>query len=202
MKRYIQHKESLPAQVGIKRYRTTAAEGATLASSTAHGGDTAELVDRGIESGVCHEHEESNGGNVQSVEKRTPSLEPTCADSDSSSENEDDYDELNKERLRLEQMQRDKKQTEDRKGSIGGSATGTFSPRSEKMGIAGNGNSAVGGVSSYNHDVLFRGGKWRDKNHEPAESESKKKKKEKWEAVVNDTQRSAAYQHFMKSYFK
>lgn len=48
--------------------------------------------------------------------------------------------------------------------------------------------------SSYNHDVLFRRADWRQKGTGKTDN--------KWGAVANDAQGSAAFKHFMKKHFR
>nr|CCC94236.1 conserved hypothetical protein [Trypanosoma congolense IL3000] len=194
MKKYIRHKESLPAQVGIKRRRVAAPEVAPNAVGDSVAGKD---KDGSIERAEC-EKEIGNSKVTSAPEDKTPSLSE-CSEDESFSD-EDDEEELKRERRRVEELKQKKKLLAE--GNNGQRTTAKFSSADGPSNVsANNKRDHLGGISSYNCDVLFRCSQWRTSKTSTGDN-GDKKKKAKWEAVTNDTQSSAAYKHFMKHYFK
>ncbi|KAF5218977.1 hypothetical protein ECC02_008059 [Trypanosoma cruzi] len=205
MSRLVVHKESLPAQVGIKRRRTPAV---APASPTAVGREkdvgkktfpATDDADGNTTDNNRREPEETNDGEAD----RAHPVDSVSEGEEESSEDEEMM-ELERERRRIEQLHQEKQRTKDEK-TCGGSAAAAPPVQATRAGNNNNNNgnsTTVGGVSSYNHDVLFRRREWREQNIVTAADGAKDSKKARWEAVHNSAQRSAAFRHFMKNHFK
>ncbi|PWV20078.1 hypothetical protein C3747_7g512 [Trypanosoma cruzi] len=207
MSRLVVHKESLPAQVGIKRRRAPAVAPASpiavgreedVGKKTFPATDDADgnTTDNNRREPV--ETDDGEAGRAHPVDSVSEGEE------EESSEDEEMV-ELERERRRIEQLHQEKQRTKDEK-TCGGSAAAAPPVQATRAGSSNNNNNGksttVGGVSSYNHDVLFRRREWREQNIVTAADGAKDSKKARWEAVHNSAQRSAAFRHFMKSHFK
>ncbi|RNF01309.1 uncharacterized protein Tco025E_08604 [Trypanosoma conorhini] len=213
MSRLVVHKESLPAQVGIKRRRApAAAPTASSPTSSAVEGENGDVKPPPppATEGVCDNTVDSS--RRETVETNTGEADrahPVGAvpeDEEEVEESSDDEDmaELERERRRIEQLRQEKQRAKDEK--IGGTAASASAAPPHATGPGNHApktsGSSSGGVSSYNHDVLFRRREWREQNLVTTTDGAKRNKKAKWEAVQNNAQHSAAFRHFMKSHFR
>ncbi|RNF03209.1 hypothetical protein TraAM80_05889 [Trypanosoma rangeli] len=209
MNRLVVHKESLPAQVGIKRRRAnTAAPIASSPNSLVAEGENndANSPPSSTEHADVNTMGSSRCETVEAHDGEAGKADPVDAvpeDEDEESSEDEDVVELERERRRIEQLQQEKQRAKDEK--IGGTSAAASSTRATGLGNrtnTTNNTTSNGGVSSYNHDVLFRRREWREQNVVTTADGVKKDKKTKWEAVQNNAQHSAAFRHFMKSHFK
>ncbi|KEG08872.1 hypothetical protein DQ04_06271010 [Trypanosoma grayi] len=203
MSRCVVHKESLPAQVGIKRRRTTVeGQPATPSSppppSSSVAADVDEDADRRPPSEIGGTDDVHRTDAEKAVDEGNRARARASSSEESESDDEDDVAELERERRRIEQMRSEKQRTREER-------VGTAAARTTDIGGGNSGSNCGGGggVSSYNHDVLFRRREWRERGVVAATGKEKREpKKAKWEAVQNNAQNTAAFQHFMKKHFK
>ncbi|KAG8344922.1 hypothetical protein ERJ75_001439900 [Trypanosoma vivax] len=220
MSGHIVHKESLPAQIGIKRRRTAApvvfeSSGTQIDLKTT---ESSNLEVKGNDDQAKEEEQYKDHNDASHIAMRSPgeATERHSGDTDEGEgDDESDMEELEMERQRIEELRLKKKLERNEKdvrvtrdGATHSSANGFLPsgittagainelPSSAHVGVGS--NCSIGGISAYNHDVLFR----RRERDNANGAITKCSKKAKWEAVTNDTQKSASYRHFMKSYFK
>ncbi|EKF27658.1 hypothetical protein MOQ_008610 [Trypanosoma cruzi marinkellei] len=208
MSRLVVHKESLPAQVGIKRRRAPAVAPASptdVGREKDVGKTTFSPTDDADGNATDNNSREPVETNDGEVDRAHPVDSVSEGEEEESSEDEEMV-ELERERRRIEQLHQEKQRVKDEKTG-GSSATAVPPVQATRVGNNNNNNNkgnstSVGGVSSYNHDVLFRRREWREQNIVTAADGPKNSKKAMWEAVQNSAQRSAAFRNFMKDHFK
>ncbi|KAG5469051.1 hypothetical protein LSCM4_02447 [Leishmania orientalis] len=204
------HKESLPAQSLIKRRRVDNQATTEPCREGKCEDDNEKRVDNVERSGAgengtirCTEAQSGSFGSASNSLAKTENASISSSDSSS-----DDDDQIERENARLAKLreQRSRRQQEQHKtgkyavssstqssANVPGSVDGT-SPPSVLQAQEG-----ALQVNSYDHDVLFRRAVWR---HPPKAATDEEKRKQKWDSVLNRTQDSAAFRHFMKNYFK
>ncbi|KAG5493554.1 hypothetical protein JIQ42_01926 [Leishmania sp. Namibia] len=209
------HKESLPAQSLIKRRRVDTQATTELCKEGKCGDDNEKRVDNVETSGAgengairCTEAQSGSFGSAFNSLAKTENASISSSSSSSDSSSDDDDDQIERENARLAKLreQRSRRQQEQHKTSkyaassstqssanVPGSVDGTSPPSALQA------QEGALQVNSYDHDVLFRRAVWR---HPSKAATDEEKRKQKWDSVLNRTQDSAAFRHFMKNYFK
>ncbi|KAG5469752.1 hypothetical protein CUR178_01891 [Leishmania enriettii] len=208
------HKESLPAQSLIKRRRVDTQATTEPYREGKCGDDNEKRVDNVETSGAgengairCTEAQSGSFGSASNSFAKTEnaSISSSSSSSDSSS---DDDDQIERENTRLAKLreQRSRHQQEQHKTGKCAASSSTQSSANVPGSVDGTSPPSVlqaqeGAlqVNSYDHDVLFRRAVWRHPSKAVTDEE---KRKQKWDSVLNRTQDSAAFRHFMQNYFK
>lgn len=201
----IKHKESLPAQGHVKRRRVDAPPPPTAEDNTPNlDSDTKETAEVDRDAIATAAVAEANTRSVSdAAAPKAAAANATSGNSSSDDESDSDSeDEIARENARLaqlrEQRSRRQEQSAPARGGTGGSSSASGSAAGGAS-AASPSTSGTTGTNSYDHDVLFRNPAWRTSAKSATAEE---KRKEKWNAVANRTQESAAHRHFMKNFFK
>ncbi|KAK7196921.1 hypothetical protein NESM_000634200 [Novymonas esmeraldas] len=174
------HKESLPAQGLIKRRRVDTQP--TAAPPTAPSAPASTPAVRAT---------------------NTPAASSSASGSSSSDDDRDDDDgEVERENARLakrREQRRRRHQANQQQHAGGGGSACASSRAAAPATVHGGGGEGALRTNSYDHDVLFRNAAWRSASQASTPAE---KRKQTWDSVLNRTQDSAAFKHFMKNFFR
>lgn len=181
------HKESLPGQGLIKRRRLDAQPASE---------DQLEAKEE--EPKVATTESAGHSGDATHLPPASGTRTAQSESGSSSSSDDDDDDEIERENARLAKLREQRNRRQQTQAASGSSSNGNGNAAATAA-TAGGSSGEAERTNSYDHDVLFRNAAWRNptKAATPAE-----KRKQKWDSVLNRTQDSAAYSHFMKNFFK
>ncbi|CAG9580707.1 conserved hypothetical protein [Leishmania major strain Friedlin] len=208
------HKESLPGQSVIKRRRIDT-QATTEPRKESEHGDGNEKHVGDVLKGVAGENDAisstvAQSGPCSSAAKSSvkAALARSSSSSGSSSDDEDDGDQIERENARLAKLreQRSRRQQEQRSAGVASSASSAQLSANTPGGVdttsspsASKAQEGAVHTNSYDHDVLFRNRAW---CHPSKSATAAEKQQKKWDSVLNRTQDSVAFGHFMKNFFK
>ncbi|KAG5495091.1 hypothetical protein JKF63_02152 [Porcisia hertigi] len=211
------HKESLPGQSFIKRRRVDTQTVSDAQKEGGHGNNNDKRLDEAANDLARKDNPlsgpEAPSGSLGSTAKSSAIAEHArgiSSSSDSSSSDVEDggNDEIERENERLAKLREQRGRRQQERGNVGTAAAHTpvqpsaKVPCSEDMASsppASKSKVAVVHTNGYDHDVLFREAAWRNRSRAATVEE---RRKQKWDSVLNRTQDSEAFGHFMKNYFK
>ncbi|CAJ1033453.1 hypothetical protein NXY56_006161 [Leishmania guyanensis] len=209
------HKESLPGQSLIKRRRVDTQATTEPHKKGENGDDSERLVDD-VSKSATGENDVINSTEVQSgsfssaakSSAKAVQARSSSSSSSSSDDEDDDNDQIERENARLAKLreQRSLRQQEQPKTTGAAAVPSDQSSANMSGGVdamsspsASKAQEGAVHTNSYDHDVLFRNAAWRNPSKATTAEE---KRKQKWDSVLNRTQDSVAFGHFMKNFFK
>ncbi|CAJ1992118.1 hypothetical protein conserved [Leishmania donovani] len=206
------HKESLPGQSVIKRRRIDT-QATTEPRKEGERGDGNEKHVGDVLKGVAGEKDAISSTVALSGLRSSAAKSPAKAalarsSSSSSSDDEDDDDQIERENARLAKLreQRSRRQQEQQSTGVASSASSAQPSANMPGGVdatsspsASKAQEGAVHTNSYDHDVLFRNRAW---CHPSKATTAAEKRQKKWDSVLNRTQDSVAFGHFMKNFFK
>lgn len=207
------HKESLPGQGVIKRRRVDTQATTEPCKEGEQGDDNAKHVGDVLKS-LAGEHDtirstvDPSGPLSSATKSSAKAAQARSSSSSSSDDDEDDDDQIERENARLAKLREQRSRRQQGQQNTGGASSASSAQPSANMlgGVdttsspsASKAQEAAVHTNSYDHDVLFRNPAWCAPSKTTTAAE---KRQRKWDSVLNRTQDSVAFGHFMKNFFK
>ncbi|GET93858.1 hypothetical protein, conserved [Leishmania tarentolae] len=199
------HKETLPGQSAIKRRRLHT-QATTNPCEEGENGDDNEKHVADVLKCVAGENDAISSSVAQCSPLHSADKSSAKAAHVRSSSSDDD-EQIERENARLAKLREQRSRRQREQQSTGDASPASSAQPSANMpdGVstascaASKAQEGAVHTNSYDHDVLFRNPAWCNPSKAATPAE---KRKQKWDSVLNRTQDSAAFGHFMKNFFK